>query len=117
MAPRPKRAAGGVRPIRAPAGRAVPSDGAEHEAPAGTLAHFLVERSALIARTRAGRLFRWTQARARRRIRSCEVTLARNTLGASAGLPALAGRPAARCAARSLVRMWLPERVAGTLAR
>ena len=85
--------------------------GPEHEARAGTLAHFLVERFVMFSRTAGGTLLRGMQARQPRRIRAGEAVLELNTFPEALELPGPDGERAAWCCRDAVVRTRLPAPV------
>jgi uncharacterized protein len=85
--------------------------GPVHEAPSGTLAHFIVERFVMFSRTARGTLLSGREARPPRRIQDCDIAVSQNTLPRAAGVPGPAGELVAWYCARSEIRTLLPAPV------
>jgi uncharacterized protein YqjF (DUF2071 family) len=85
--------------------------GPEYEAPAGSLARFIVERFVMFSVSGGGRLLSGREARPARRIRDAEVRVRTNDVPRMLGLPEPTGKTTAWTCARSSIRTWVPAPV------
>lgn len=91
--------------------------GPEHTAAPGTLAHFLVECFIMYSVTSGGRVLAAKETRPPRVIQAAEVTLERNTLLKTVGLPDLPPDPVMWFCRECRIHTWLPAPVPSGASR